>query len=260
MDMKAIANTQQKAARGDRFDWSEIRDRIDLAAVATNLLGPAPGRRAGKGRLWWRCPFHDDKNPSFHVNPVKRTWKCYGCSEHGDAAALVMKLNRCGFPEAVSWLAEQAGILPPSSRPPSGKPTRPRPPAASKLTKPPDATQERSTGLPLADALKLVEDAARRIWTSEGATALAYLKSRGLTDATIRAARLGWMPEVSLPTSDGSRYWARPVSLSPGSMAIAWRWSRSASPRDERRNTPKRFATVPRCILLPRSFDLASRW
>jgi CHC2 zinc finger/Toprim-like len=207
MDMKATANTQQMTARGDRINWSEIRDRIDLAAVATNLLGPAPGRRGGKGRLWWRCPFHDDKNPSFHVNPVKRTWKCYGCSVHGDAATLVMKLNQCGFPEAVSWLAEQAGISPPSSRTTSGKPTGPRPPPASKLAKPLDATLARSTGLALADALKLVEDAARRIWTPEGANALAHLKARGLTDATIRAARLGWMPEVSLPTSDGSRYW-----------------------------------------------------
>lgn len=160
MDMKATANTRQEAARGYRINWSEIRDRIDLAAVATNLLGPAPGRRGGKGRLWWRCPFHDDKNPSFHVNPVKRTWKCYGCSEHGDAAALVMKMKQCGFPEAVSWLAEQAGISPRSSRTTSAKPTGPRPPPASKLAKPPDATQERSAGLPLADALKLVEAAA----------------------------------------------------------------------------------------------------
>ena len=86
-------NTWQMTARGDRLDWSAIRDRIDLAAVATSLLGPAPGRRGGKGRLWWKCPFHDDKNPSFHVNPIKGTWKCYGCSEHGDAAALVMKLR-----------------------------------------------------------------------------------------------------------------------------------------------------------------------
>ena len=51
-----------------RIDWNEIRDRIDLAAVATALMGPAPGRRGERGRrLWWRCPFHEDRNPSFCV-------------------------------------------------------------------------------------------------------------------------------------------------------------------------------------------------
>lgn len=83
----SINHTWVMTTRGGRLDWSEIRDRIDLGIVATTLLGPAPGRRGGKGRLWWKCPFHDDKNPSFCVNPIKRTWKCYGCNEHGDAPA-----------------------------------------------------------------------------------------------------------------------------------------------------------------------------
>src|SRR5258708_5255633 len=81
-------------ASGDRIDWPTLRDRIDLAAITTGLLGPAPGRRGERGRrLWWPCPFHDDKNPSFCVTPGKREWRCFGCSEHGDAAALVMRLQ-----------------------------------------------------------------------------------------------------------------------------------------------------------------------
>ena len=192
-------NSWKMTAQGDRLDWSDIKDRIDLAAVATSLLGPAPGRRGGKGRLWWRCPFHDDKNPSFHVNPIKKTWTCYACNEHGDAPALVMKLKHCTFPEAVAHLAGKPA--------PSGKPTHPRPPAASPPVKTAAGPAKQSSGLPLADALKLVEEAAARLWTPEGGDALAYLRGRGLTEATIRAARLGWTPRVSVPVKDGARLW-----------------------------------------------------
>ncbi len=200
-------------ARGDRLDWPAIRDRIDLAAVATALLGPAPGRRGEKSRrrLYWPCPFHQDKNPSFCVTPGKREWRCFGCGEHGDAAELAMRLRGRTFPEAVRWLAEQAGITPASTssrpRPPSGgNPTRPRPPAA-KPAKAPDAAPEKPSGLSLADALKLVEDAVTRIWTPEGRPALEYLHGRGLGDETVKAARLGWTPGVMIPKCDGVGYW-----------------------------------------------------
>src|SRR3954465_8624356 len=89
----------------NRPDWKAERERIDLAAVATRLLGPAPGRRGERGRkLWWRCPLgsHEDRNPSFAVGPGKRSWRCWGCGESGDAAALVMRLRRLNCPEAIA--------------------------------------------------------------------------------------------------------------------------------------------------------------
>ncbi len=141
----------------------------------------------------------------------KREWRCFGCGEHGDAAELAMRLRGRTFPEAVRWLAEQAGITPASTssrpRPPSGgNPTRPRPPAA-KPAKAPDAAPEKPSGLSLADALKLVEDAVTRIWTPEGRPALEYLHGRGLGDETVKAARLGWTPGVMIPKCDGVGYW-----------------------------------------------------
>ena len=51
------------AVPGTRTEWSEIKDRVDLAAVATNLLGPAAKRQGP--RLLWPCPFPDDHDPSF---------------------------------------------------------------------------------------------------------------------------------------------------------------------------------------------------
>jgi DNA primase len=199
MRIKSSANPWYMASRRNRLYWLEIRERIDLAAVAASLLGPAPGRRGAKGRLWWHCPFHDDKNPSFQVNMANRTWKCYGCSEHGDVAALVMKQNRCGFPEAIRWLAEYAGIASVSSRPrvASGrKPTHSRLPTANRPGEVVSSPIEHTSGLPLVDAMKLVDAAAKRIWTPEGANALNYLRGRGLTEATIRSARLGWTPRA----------------------------------------------------------------
>src|SRR5262245_33065994 len=89
-----------------RIDWRAARESVDLAAVATRLMGPAPGRRGERGRrLWWPCPFHEDRNPSLCVEPGKPWWRCYGCGQRGDAAALVMRLNPgMSFPEAVRWL------------------------------------------------------------------------------------------------------------------------------------------------------------
>ncbi len=186
------------------IEWDAIKDNIDLAAIATALLGRAPGRRGERGRrLWWPCPFHDDSNPSFCVTAARREWKCFGCGEHGSAADLVMRLQNWTFPEAVRWLADQARIVMPSGQ---GEPTRPRPPAA-KPGKTPAPAPEKPSGLPLADALKLVEDAAGRLWTPEGDAALAYLMGRGLTEDTIRRHRLGWTPGVGIPIEGGVRYW-----------------------------------------------------
>src|SRR3954471_3477947 len=96
----------------DRIDWQSERDRIDLAAVATRLLGLAPGRRGGRGRrLWWNCPFHEDRNHSFCVEPAKPWWKCWGCGERGDAASLVMRLEGKTFLEAIASLT--GGPAPP---------------------------------------------------------------------------------------------------------------------------------------------------
>src|SRR4051794_35968756 len=183
------------AVKTSPLDWSSVRDTIDLAAVATGLLGPAPGRRGERGgrKLWWNCPFHHDPNPSFLVEPGKPWWRCYGCDAHGDAAALVMQLNGCSFPEAVAQLAGGPA------------PARPGNPAGRRVASPRPEPRPEPSGLPEAAALALVEAAAARLWSPEGADALAYLHGRGLGDEMIRTARLGWSPGASIPTRDGDR-------------------------------------------------------
>jgi hypothetical protein len=96
----------------DRVDWPAIRDQIDLCVVAVELLGQPHARHGDGGRrLWWRWPFHPDRNPSFYAPPGRRHWKCFGCGQHGDAE-LVMRIQRCPFPEAKRRLAELVGMAP----------------------------------------------------------------------------------------------------------------------------------------------------
>ena len=186
-----------------RPEWKVERERIDLAAVATGFLGPAPGRRGERGqRLWWLCPFHDDKNPSFVVDPVKQRWRCFGCGKDGDAATLVMELEGVPFPEAVKRLTgggpSSSGIARPRSRP---EPKSPETPAGP-------------SGMPEAGALALVSESSARLWTPDGAEALAYLiDQRCLSPETILSARLGWSPGVAIPKKEGGAYEVRGIVI-----------------------------------------------
>jgi DNA primase len=132
----------------DRLDWTAIKDRIDLAAVATALLG-TPAKREGR-RLLWLCPFHEDHHPSFQVDPDLREWRCWPCGIRDDAAELVKRKNGVTFPEAARIATGLSGIVTPSGTTTRPAP-RPRPPAsaaAGKPAKPARTPSERSSGLP----------------------------------------------------------------------------------------------------------------
>lgn len=191
----------ENRSRPSGADWACRRESIDLVEVATRLLGPPTGRRGESGgrRLWWRCPFHDDANPSFCLEPGKPRWKCFGCGEHGDAIDLARKLRGLDFREAVSLIA---GPTPTGSahvpRKPAHVPRKPAPlkPVTSKPK--PDADADA--------AMELAEQSAARLWEASGAEGLAMLRARGLPDAVIRGAGLGWTPGVSVPMADGIRF------------------------------------------------------
>jgi DNA primase len=84
-----------------------VRDRTDILAVVGEGV-PSLKRR---GRSWvGLCPFHKEKTPSFHVNPDRGFFHCFGCKESGSAIDFLMKAEGYTFPEAVRALAERAGI------------------------------------------------------------------------------------------------------------------------------------------------------
>ncbi len=182
-----------------RVDWDAEKGRIDLAGVITREIGPP---KVMIGRPWWKCPFHEDRKPSLIARTLsdgRQRWKCYGCGSRDDVAAFIMMLKSSTFPEAVAYLT--GGAVP------SGKAKPARIAAKPKAPKEPQPEG-------WADAaLAAVESAEARLWTPEGAEALGYLHGRGLTEATVRAARLGFVrvrqtgipSGVTVPWFDGDR-------------------------------------------------------
>ena len=87
-----------------------VKIQIHDLDIATVIGGYVALNR--KGRYYeCCCPFHNEKTPSFKVNPSKNTWFCYGaCQEGGDAIAFVMKKECCSYPEAVKIIANNHGI------------------------------------------------------------------------------------------------------------------------------------------------------
>ncbi|MCL2724519.1 MAG: DNA primase [Polyangiaceae bacterium] len=84
-----------------------VRERTDILAIITEAV-PSLKRR---GRSWvGLCPFHKEKSPSFHVNPDRGFFHCFGCKESGSAIDFLLKHEGYTFPEAVRALAERAGI------------------------------------------------------------------------------------------------------------------------------------------------------
>lgn len=88
-------------------------NEIDAVRAATDLVALAGERMALKrvGRRYvGLCPFHDEKTPSFSINPDSALYYCFGCGESGNAFQFLMRLDGLSFVEAVEWLARRAGI------------------------------------------------------------------------------------------------------------------------------------------------------
>ncbi|MEO6083995.1 MAG: CHC2 zinc finger domain-containing protein, partial [Umezawaea sp.] len=88
-------------------DLATVRERSRIDEVVGSYVTL---RRAGGGSLTGLCPFHDEKTPSFNVNPARGFYHCFGCGEGGDVIAFVQKINNVSFTEAVEFLADRAGI------------------------------------------------------------------------------------------------------------------------------------------------------
>jgi DNA primase len=86
---------------------AQVRERTDLVALVSESV-PSLKRR---GRSFvGLCPFHKEKTGSFHVNPDRGFFHCFGCKESGSAIDFVMKHDGLTFPEAVRLLADRCGI------------------------------------------------------------------------------------------------------------------------------------------------------
>lgn len=153
----------------------EIKTRIDLVSYVQRHV---PGlKKAGRNHKAC-CPFHNEKTPSFIVNPERQTWHCFGaCSEGGDLFTFAQKIHGWDFKEALRELAAEAGI-----------------PLRAQTTQQKSENERRDAlrGLVHA-AADLLQD---RLQTGDAATVRRYLReARGLNDETIQVFQLGYAPD-----------------------------------------------------------------
>ncbi len=149
-------------------------DIVDLVSTRTEL------RRAGANSYFGRCPFHEERSPSFHVRPAEKVYYCFGCQASGDVFSFVMENEGTDFPGALELLAGRYGVtLEVADEDPTAAARRQR--------------RER--------LLALLERAAgyyeRYLWeTEESAPARDYLRARGLEEEVLRAFRVGFAPSA----------------------------------------------------------------
>jgi DNA primase len=89
-----------------RSTIQELNDRLDAVGIVGDYV-----RLEKKGGRWWGlCPFHNEKTPSFTVDPERKMYHCFGCGQGGGIINFVMEMDKLSFPEAVETLAKRAGI------------------------------------------------------------------------------------------------------------------------------------------------------
>ncbi len=86
-----------------------IDDLLARTDIVELIGARVPLKRQGR-EYSARCPFHDERSPSFTVSPVKQFYHCFGCGAHGSAIKFLMEYDRLEFLDAVEELARQAGL------------------------------------------------------------------------------------------------------------------------------------------------------
>ena len=87
-------------------DVREVKSRLDIAEV----IGDYVVLRKSGQTYWGKCPFHNEKTPSFSVSPERQTFHCFGCGKGGDVYTFIMEIENLDFKEALERLAERAGV------------------------------------------------------------------------------------------------------------------------------------------------------
>ncbi|HEY7017649.1 MAG TPA: CHC2 zinc finger domain-containing protein, partial [Gaiellaceae bacterium] len=160
-----------------RIRDASVREAVDAADMVEVVSARTQLRRSG-ARWTGLCPFHDEKTPSFSVNPADKLYYCFGCGAGGDVISFVRETEQLDFAQAVEWLAERYRVTLEYEE------TSPEQDAAR-------GRRERLLSL-LEQATSFYE---RFLWESaRGQVAREYLDSRGLREEVCREYRLGLAP------------------------------------------------------------------
>jgi DNA primase len=160
-----------------RIKEESVRAAVDAADMVEVVAGRTQLRKTG-ARYVGRCPFHEERTPSFSVNAQDKLFYCFGCGKGGDVITFVRETEQLEFAEAVEWLAERFRVtLEYEETSPQFEESRKR--------------RDRLYAV-LDQAAKFYE---RHLWESEaGAPVRDYLKDRGLGEDVCREFRLGLSP------------------------------------------------------------------
>ena len=155
--------------RAEGYDLAEIRRRADVVEI----MSPHVVLRKSGRRLAGLCPFHEEKTPSFTVDPETGLWHCFGCKAGGDLFRFVEMIEKVTFGEAVEMLARRLGV------PPS------RPAQAARQ-------RERERLLELHRVACSFFQA--QLQGSAGRQAAVYVEQRGLSAESIQGFAIGYAP------------------------------------------------------------------
>ncbi|MFK7807850.1 MAG: DNA primase, partial [Saprospiraceae bacterium] len=150
-----------------------VGDFVQLKKRGVNMIG--------------RCPFHNEKTPSFTVSPTKNIYKCFGCGKGGNSSQFMMEHEQMSFPEALRYLAQKYNIEIEET-------------AVSR-----ESIEERQ----LLDSLYIINEFAKDHYlnqlmnTDEGKSiGLSYFKDRGFREETIEKFGLGFAPNIDRGFTD----------------------------------------------------------
>lgn len=153
-------------------DINIVRERSDIVEVVSDYVALKK-----KGRLFWGlCPFHQEKTPSFKVDPSSQLYHCFGCGEGGNVFTFMMKVDHLDFPEAVEVLANRVNY---------------------QLSYETQGSTGSSKKNRIFEANHLAALFYQHVlWkTSEGNRGRLYLKKRGLRDDIVKRYGLGLAPQ-----------------------------------------------------------------
>ncbi len=153
---------------------ARIKDSTDIVEFIGRFLQL---RRAGNA---WKacCPFHNEKTPSFHVNPARQSFHCFGCGVGGDAVKFLMMFENLDYPTALRRIADMNGI-----------------PVIEEEENPEIARRRRLEGRVVEVNTLAAEYFHRQLCRNREADhARAYLKKRGFDIDIARAWQIGWAP------------------------------------------------------------------
>lgn len=157
----------------------QVQEILDALRIE-DVVGEFVSLRKRGVNLLGLCPFHNEKTPSFNVNPTRNIFKCFGCGKGGDAITFLIEHEKFTYPDALRWLARKYNI------------------ELQEVERSP----EQMAHLQATESLYIVNDFGLHHFqqqlfeTDEGKSiALAYFRQRGLREETIRTFGLGYAPD-----------------------------------------------------------------